>query len=286
VKFGALMFPTADTIQPVPLGRALEARGFESLWLSEHSHIPVSRRSPFGGREDAPPLPSFYWHLYESLIALTAVAGATQTLRLATGIALLAQRDPLWTAKQVATLDTLSGGRCILGIGYGWNREELADHGVRFDERRAVLREKVLAMKALWTLDEAQFDGEHVRFEPSWAWPKPVQKPHPPIVLGAGPGPRTFAHIIEFCDGWMPNFGRYDLEAGLAGLRTAAENAGRDPDSIELSITTVGRDAAQIDALRAQGMKRIVFSLRPNSPDEVLRDLDVCAELISQFATD
>jgi probable F420-dependent oxidoreductase len=278
------MFPTVDTLQPAQLGAALEERGFESVWISEHSHIPVSRRSPFGGRPGAPPLPDFYGELYDSFVTLTAIASATSLLRLATGIALIAQRDPLWTAKQVATLDQLSGGRVIVGVGYGWNAEELADHGVAYSDRRTALGERVQAMRRLWTDDVAEFHGEFVDFEPSWSWPKPLQRPHPPIVLGAGPGPKTFAHVIEFCDGWMPNYGRYDFDGGVALLHEMLAAAGRSPDSIELGLTSVPRDPAVIEELAQKGVARLVFSLRPDPPDELLRDLDACAELITRFA--
>lgn len=279
--FGALVFTTTSTLQPALLGPALEDRGFESVWTSEHSHIPVSRRSPFGGRPGAPPLPAYYGELYDSYVTLATIAAATARLRLATGVALVAQRDPIWTAKQVATLDQVSHGRAIVGVGYGWNAEELANHGVSYEDRRAVVREKVLAMRVLWESEVAGFAGEHVAFEPSWSWPKPVRRP--PVVLGSGPGPRSFTDVIEWCDGWMPNYGRYDLDGGISLLREMAYDAGRDPATIEIGVTSVPRDARVVAELIERGARRIVFSVQPAPPDDVLRDLDSCATLIERF---
>src|SRR5512141_1104143 len=179
MRLGVMMFPTDLGIQPIELAREAEARGFDSLWFPEHSHIPVSRRTPWGGIKGALPLPEEYWRTHDQFVALSAAAAVTTTLRLATGITLVAQRDPLWLAKEVASLDMISGGRLLFGIGYGWNHEEMASHGVDIGHRRAVVREKVLACKALWANEVAEYHGQYVDFEPSWAWPKPVQKPHP-----------------------------------------------------------------------------------------------------------
>jgi probable F420-dependent oxidoreductase len=195
MNLGVMIFPTDRTIAPGKLARAAEEHGFESLWFPEHSHIPVARRTPWGGREGAPPLPEMYWRTYDQYVALMAGAAATTKLRLGSGITLVAQRDPIWLAKQVASVDALSGGRILFGIGYGWNKEEMAQHGVRYTERRALLREKVLMMKELWSREEAAFEGELLQLEPSWAWPKPKQQPHPPIIMGGAAGPRTFADI-------------------------------------------------------------------------------------------
>src|SRR4051812_28519058 len=175
MRLGLLMFPTDRGMQPTELAREAEDRGFDSLWFPEHSHIPVSRRTPWGGREGAPPLPEEYRRTHDQFVALGAAAAVTTTLRLGTGITLVAQRDPVWLAKEVASLDFISGGRFLFGIGYGWNHEEMAAHGVDVAHRRAVVRDRILACKALWTQDEAEFHGKYVDFEPSWAWPKPVQ---------------------------------------------------------------------------------------------------------------
>jgi probable F420-dependent oxidoreductase len=209
MRIGVLMFPTDLGIQPVELAREAEGRGFDSLWFPEHSHIPVSRRTPWGGREGAPPLPEEYWRTHDQFVALTAAAVATTALRLGTGITLVAQRDPLWLAKEVASLDVVSGGRLLFGIGYGWNHEEMESHGTDIAHRRAVVREKILACKALWTQEEAEFHGTYVNLEPSWAWPKPVQFPHPPIYIGASPTDLHFRHIVEYGDVWMPIEGRW-----------------------------------------------------------------------------
>ncbi|HEX9644161.1 MAG TPA: TIGR03619 family F420-dependent LLM class oxidoreductase [Acidimicrobiia bacterium] len=283
MRFGIMMFPADRTMQPVEFGAAVEQRGFESVWFPEHSHIPTSRQSSFGGRPGGPPLPDYYWRSHEPFVALAAIAATTTTLRLGTGVTLVAQRDPIWLAKQVASLDTISGGRLTLGIGYGWNREEMLHHGVRYGERRAILREKVLVMKELWTRDEASFHGDHVDLSPSWAWPKPVSQPHPAIVMGAGPGPKTFAHIIEFCDGWMPNYGRYDLEGGISALRRAAADAARDPDTIELAVTSGPRDPGALAHLAELGVRRVLFTLTPGTDAVVVAQLDACAAVVERF---
>ncbi len=285
MKFGIVMFPTDRSIQPAELAQEVEARGFESLWFPEHSHIPVSRRTPWGGRPDAPPLPEYYARTHDQFVALAAAAVATTSLRLGTGITLVAQRDPIWLAKQVASLDVISNGRLLFGIGYGWNKEEMADHGVAYRERRAILREKILAMQELWTKEVASFDGDYVRFEPSWQWPKPVQRPHPPIILGGAAGPRTMADIVEFCDGWMPIWGRHDLLGRIDELRAAAERAGRDPDSIEISVTGPKPDSAVIGEIAAAGIDRVVLSVPPRDADDVLPRLDAYHRLVEEFGS-
>ncbi len=280
MQLGVMIFPTDTTLQPIELGPAVEERGFESLWFAEHSHIPVSRKTPWGGREGAPPLPAHYWRTHDQIVALTAAAAVTTRLKLATGISLVAQRDPLWLAKEIASLDMISGGRVLFGVGYGWNKEEMANHGLRYTERRAVLRENILAMKELWTKEEAEFHGSYVDFEPSWAWPKPVQKPHPPIILGADAGPKTMRHIIEFCDGWMPIAGRHSFRDRIAALRRMAEEAGRHPDSIELSLFQAPADAGALEALAESGAARAVIGLPQGSPGQVIEALDALAPLV------
>ncbi len=283
MHIGVGIFPTDTTIRPTDLAMAAEERGFESLWFPEHSHIPASRETPWGGRKKAPPLPEHYWRTHDQFVALAAAAAVTSRLRLATGITLVAQRDPLWLAKQVASLDTISNGRVIFGIGYGWNKEEMRHHGVAYGRRRAILREKVLAMKALWTEDEAEFHGEHVAFDASWAWPKPVQRPHPPIVMGGAPGPKTFGAIVEFCDGWMPIHGRHDMVPHIGELRAAAEAAGRDPGSIELGVFFGPPDPARLEELAAAGVARVVMALPQASPGGVLDRLDDLAPLVTEM---
>ena len=269
MHLGVMIFPTDTTLQPIELAKAVEERGFESLWFPEHSHIPVSRRTPWGGTQGAPPLPEHYWRSLDQFVALAAAAAVTSTLKLATGITLVAQRDPLWLAKEVASLDVISGGRVLFGVGYGWNKEEMANHNLQYTERRAILRESVLAMKELWTADEAEFHGEHIDFEASWAWPKPLQSPHPPIILGGDAGPKTMGDIVEFCDGWMPIAGRHAFRDKVGQLRRLAEEAGRDPDSIELALFHGPREPEALEGLAADGVARVVLPLPQGSPGEV-----------------
>ncbi len=200
MHYGVVMFATEYAIPPDELARALEERGFESVWFPEHTHIPASRKTPWPGGGE---LPRDYWSAYDPFVALTAAAAATRRLKLGTGICLVIERDPITTAKEVATLDRLSGGRFLFGIGGGWNAEEMENHGAQFKTRWRLLRERVLAMKEIWTKREAEFHGEFVRFDKIWADPKPLQKPHPPILIG-GDGATTFDRVVEFGDGWMP----------------------------------------------------------------------------------
>ena len=280
MDIGVIIFPTDTTIQPIELGRAAEERGFESLWFPEHSHIPASRETPWGGRKGAPELPEQYWRTHDQFVALAAVAAVTDRLKLGTGICLVAQRDPIWLAKQVASLDQISGGRFLFGVGYGWNKEEMAHHGTAYTDRRARLRESILAMKELWTQDEAEFHGDHISFSPSWAWPKPAQHPHPPVILGGDAGPRTAADIAEFCDGWMPIGGRHGLETGLSEIRKACEERGRDPESVHLGVFGAKPDRASLESLAELGVKRAALSLPQGGRDEVLSALDRYAELL------
>ncbi len=277
MDFGVVMFATDYAIRPDELGRALEERGFESLWVPEHTHIPASRRSPWPG---GPNLPREYWHSYDPFVALTAAATVTTRLRLGTGICLVIERDPITTAKEVASLDRLSGGRFIFGIGGGWNAEEMENHGTDFKKRWRVLRERVLAMKEIWTKEEADFHGEFVRFDKIWSHPKPLQKPHPPILMG-GDGPTTFDRVIEFADGWMPisRPGRNPVER-IPALRQQAERVGRDPRSIPVSIFFAKPDKAALDGLRTAGVSRAIFGLPSDSREKILPLLDGYARLM------
>ena len=279
MHIGVYIFPTDKTIQPVDLAREVEARGFESLWFPEHSHIPISRESPWGGVEGSAELPEMYWRTHDQFVALSACAAVTDTVRLGTGITLVAQHDPLWLAKQVASLDTISNGRVLFGIGYGWNKEELANHGVAYTERRAILRENMLAMIELWTKDEAEYNGEHVAITPSWQWPKPIQKPYPPILLGGAAGPRTMRDIAEFCDGWMPIVVRHEVAGKIGEVRAAMDAAGRDPDSLELTAWQAPRDLEQLEMMRDLGVTRAVFALPPVDPEVVIEKLDQYAAI-------
>ena len=283
MRYGVTMFVTDVSIDVVELARAVEERGLDSLWLPEHTHIPTSRTTPHpsGGE-----LPDKYKRSLDPLVALGAAASATTTLRLGTGILLPAQRDPIVTAKAVATLDHVSGGRLALGVGFGWNEDEIADHGVDFHQRRAVAREHVLAMQALWHDDEAEFSGEHVRIPPSWSWPKPAQRdgdgrPHLPVLVGGGAGPKLFAHAVEYADGWVP-IGGAGLSSTLPTLRAALAEAGRDPAGFEVVPFAAIPDHGKLDHYGDLGVTETVFDL-PSAPrDEVLRVLDRVASFVAE----
>ncbi|MEM9711907.1 MAG: LLM class F420-dependent oxidoreductase [Actinomycetota bacterium] len=283
MDIGVLIFPTDEAIRPAVLAKEVEERGFESLWFPEHSHIPVSRETPWGGREGAPPLPPEYWRTHDQFVALATCASVTERIKLCTGITLVAQRDPIWLAKEVATLDALSDGRVVLGVGYGWNKEEMAQHGTAYGERRALLREKILMMRSLWTDEEAAYVGDRLALEPSWAWPKPTQAPHPPIVLGGAAGPKTIADIVEFCDGWMPINGRHPFDDQWSRIRQAAEAAGRDPASLSLGVFGAPAKAEVLESFRERGVDRAVLGLPPAGAEVVLPLLDDYAELVDRF---
>jgi probable F420-dependent oxidoreductase len=277
MDFGVVMFPTDYSMQPDELARALEERGFESLWVPEHTHIPASRRSPWPG---GAALPREYWSAYDPFIALMAAAAATRRLRLGTGICLVVERDPIVTAKEVATLDRLSGGRVLFGIGGGWNAEEMEHHGTHFKTRWRLLRERVLAMKEIWMKEEAEFHGEFVNFDKIWSQPKPVQKPHPPILVG-GDGPTTFDRVVEFGDGWMPIMrpGLNPVEK-LPALRARLERAGRPAASAPVSIFFAPPRKPELEAMAKAGVTRAIFGLPSEPRDAVLPRLDAYAAVI------
>jgi probable F420-dependent oxidoreductase len=276
---GAAMFATDYAIRPDELARELEQRGFESLWLPEHTHIPASRRSPYPGGGD---LPKEYWHTHDLFLALTAAALATKKLRVASGICLIIQRDPITTAKEIASIDMLSGGRFIFGIGGGWNAEEMENHGTNFKKRWKVLRERVLAMKEIWTKEEAEFHGEFVNFDKIWSYPKPIQKPHPPILMG-GDGPTTFDRVIEFCDGWLPlGYRPINMGQKIADLKQRAEKAGRDSKSLSITVFGATPQQATLDELAKAGVQRAVFMLPAAPRDTVLPVMDKYTALIGK----
>lgn len=270
MQLGVTMFATDRSLPFAELARAVEERGLSSLWVPEHTHIPVSRRTPnpSGGA-----LPEEYRRTLDPFVALATAAAVTTTLRVGTGIALVAQRDPIVTAKAVATLDHLSGGRFNFGVGYGWNVEELEDHGGVASERRAVVRERVLAMRALWSQDEASFDGEHVQLAPSWAWPKPVQQPGPPVLMGGAPGPTLFRHIAEFGDGWIP-IGGGGLAAALDDLHRACDEVDRDRSSVRIVPFGAVPSEGKLAHYAALGVTETVLRLPSAGADEVLPILD------------
>jgi probable F420-dependent oxidoreductase len=277
MQFGLTMFPADFAIRVDDLAREAEARGFASLWLPEHTHIPVSRRSPWPG---GPELPKEYWHTCDLFVALATAAAVTRALRICSGICLLVERDPITTAKEVASLDVLSNGRVMFGIGGGWNAEEMENHGTNFKSRWKLLRERVEAMKKIWTEDEAEYHGEFVDFDPIWSWPKPVQKPHPPIFLG-GHTSRALQRVVEYCDGWIPIPVRAgDLVAQIKELRRRAEQAGRDPKSIAIATYGGPPDDAVVQQYREAGVAHYIFGLPPAGRDTVLGLLDRYAEFV------
>ena len=283
MRYGVTIFPTDVSIDVVELARAVEDRGLDSLWLPEHTHIPTSRVTPHpsGGELDEK-----YKRSLDPLVALAAAASATTALRLGTGILLPAQRDPIVTAKAVASLDHVSGGRVALGVGFGWNEDEMADHGVDYRGRRAVAREHVLAMQALWRDEVAEFSGEHVSFPPSWSWPKPAQRdpegrPAVPVLVGGAAGPKLFAHAVEYADGWMP-IGGSGLSAAVPTLHAALDEAGRDREAFEVVPFAVLPDHGKLDHYGDLGATEVVFDL-PSAPrDTVLRVLDRHAALVAE----
>lgn len=280
VALGVLIFPTDLAIRPDHLAREAEARGLESLWFPEHTHIPTSRTTPWPG---GAPLPEEYKRTYDPFVAIAAAGAVTQHLKLGTGICLVAQRDPIVLAKEVASVDRLSDGRFLFGIGVGWNVDEMEHHGVDPGKRRAIVREKILAMKGLWTQETFGYEGEHVRFSESWSWPKPVRQPHPPVIMGGAGGPVTFRHVAEYCDGWMPIHGRKDVFEKLPLLHEACEAAGRDPATVELGVFGVPPKPEVIEAYRAAGVARCILGLPPASADVVLPILDAYAGLVTQL---
>ena len=276
MKYGLVIFPTDYSISMPDLARAAEEHGFESLFVTEHTHIPVSRRSPWSG---GPELPQHYWHTLDPFVGLTAAAMVTSKLKLGTGVCLVIEHDPIVLAKSVASLDLVSGGRFQFGVGGGWNAEEMEDHGTAFDRRWKVLRERVEAMKVIWTEDVASYHGEFVDFEPMWAWPKPVQKPHPPILVG-GDGEQTLKRVIRYGDEWFPRWGQSGkaLKEKLEELSRLAAEAGRDRPPV--SVYGAPPDRARLDQLEELGIDRAVFVLPSEGRDEVLRLVEERARLL------
>jgi probable F420-dependent oxidoreductase len=274
---GVFIFATDFAMRIDELARAAEQRGVESLWVPEHTHIPASRRSPWPG---GPDMPREYWHTLDPFVALGTAAAVTTRLKVGTGICLIIERDPITTAKEVASLDFLSGGRFLFGIGGGWNAEEMENHGTEFKSRFRLLRERVLAMKEIWTNEAAAFHGEFVRFDPVWSHPKPVQKPHPPVLLGGESG-HTLQRVVDFCEGWFPRgrAGEDTVLRGLADLRERAARAGRDMKTISVSVFGARPEPAALDRYRNAGVTRVIFGLPSAGRDTVLPLLDQYARL-------
>ncbi len=281
MKLGVSMFATDYAIRPDELARACEERGFESLWFPEHTHIPTSRRSPWPGGAE---LPKEYWHTHDLFVALMAAAAATKTLKVGSGICLVIERDPITLAKEVASVDQLSNGRLIFGIGGGWNAEEMEHHGTPFKKRWKVLRERIEAMKAIWAEEAAEYHGEFVNFDPIWSYPKPVQKPHPPILLGTLSS-QGLNRVVRYCDGWIPiGVMLKDLPAVLRDLNNRVEQAGRKPQDIKVSIFGSSAKEETLQKYQELGIERSVFGLPSDGRDKVLPLLDKYAALLPKFA--
>ncbi|HVN90989.1 MAG TPA: LLM class F420-dependent oxidoreductase [Candidatus Binataceae bacterium] len=279
--YGAMMFPTDYAIQPVELAKAVEERGLDSLYFPEHTHIPTSRRSPWPGGGE---LPMEYSHTHDLFVALTAAAVATKRIQLGTGICLVIERDPIVLAKEIASLDVISGGRVILGIGGGWNAEEMENHGTNFKRRWALLKERILAMREIWKNEKAEFHGEFVNFDPIWSWPKPVQPGGPKILLGSE-AKKALERVVDYCDGWMPiNRGNTEnLATKVQELKELASRAGRRFEDLELGIFGVTPKEDTAKRFRDMGFKHLIFGLPPAKADKVLPMLDNYASIAAKL---
>ena len=283
-RIGVSLLSADTTIRPHELARAAEERGFESIWLPEHSHIPISRESPWPGSLIGEPLPHQYARLHDVFVALSMAAAVTTKLRLGTSVLLMAQRDAVWTAKQVATLDHLSDGRVEVGVGIGWNREEMENHGTLFADRWRLVAERVGAMRSLWTQDVGSYRGDLVQVAPSWQWPKPAQESGPRVHLGGGAGPRLLAEVAAWADGWLPISARHSLAGRLGLLRAACDLVGRDPAHIQVSVLGATSDPAGLTTLFSEGVHRAVLTTQATDRDGVLRDLDSWATTIASLS--
>jgi probable F420-dependent oxidoreductase len=276
MRYGVMTFVTDESIAAVPLGWALEERGLQSLFLAEHTHIPVDRQSPY---PDGGELPRKYYRTLDPFVTLGAVAAVTRRLTLGTGIALVIQRDPILLAKEVASLDLISDGRAVLGVGAGWNREEMLDHGTDPRTRTRLLRERILAMKEIWTKDEAEFHGEFVDFDPIYSWPKPVQRPYPPIMIGGG-APMAFDRVLDYGDGWLPIYQHdvAELGAQIAELRRRGAERGRE--HIPVTLCMVPPTPEVLNGLAELDVDEILFALATESEPATLKHLDEIAMLV------
>ena len=277
MKIGAYMFATDYNIDIVELATAMEERGFESLFVPEHTHIPSSRLTPWPGGDD---LPKMYIHTHDPMVSLAFAAAATKNLKIGTGICLVPQHDPIVLAKSIASLDMLSGGRFIFGIGGGWNVDEMENHGVAYKTRFAQMREHILAMKEIWMEDTATFHGDFVEFDKIWSYPEPVQDPHPPILLG-GETDYTLRRIVDYCDGWFPRArGGFDPHEAVTRLKQHADEAERDMSTLQINVFGPKADQATMDSYRQHGIDRAILTIPDASRDDVLKLLDEHAKLL------
>jgi probable F420-dependent oxidoreductase len=278
VHIGITMFATDQTVDLGTLAPAAEDRGFHSLYVPEHTHIPTSRRTapPTGGET----LAEEYKRTLDPFVALSAAAAVTDRILLGTGICVVAQREPIVTAKAIATLDRIADGRFVFGVGFGWNADEIEHHGVAMKDRRDVAREHVLAMRALWREETAEFHGDFVDFSPSWSWPKPVHADGPPVLIGGAAGPKMFAHIAEYADGWIP-IGGAGIRAALDDLRRACDAVDRDADAMRVVPFGSVPDPGKLDYYASLGITEIVLRIPGGTTDAVLPVLDEYASLIT-----
>jgi probable F420-dependent oxidoreductase len=278
VDFGLAIFPTDYTLPPGEVAPLVEQRGFDSLLFPEHTHIPTSRATPYpaGGE-----LPQDYWHTIDPFVACTAAAATTSRLLVGTGVCLVIQRDPITTAKEVASVDYVSGGRFLFGVGAGWNVEEMANHGTDAEQRFGILHDRVEAMRAIWTQDAAEYHGRYVDFDPLWSWPKPAQRPHPPILLG-GNGPHVADRVLAFADEWLPNLGRsvQRLADRVTDLRQRGRDRGRD---IGVTVQLMSTDPADLQILAEAGVHRCIWYLPPRDRPAIERALDRYTDAVRVF---
>jgi probable F420-dependent oxidoreductase len=285
MEIGAVYFFTDDGPEPVKFAQAAESYGFESLFLPEHSHFPVSRKTPYPAAYGGGELPKFYLHTLDQIVTLSMIAASTTTLRLGTGISLLAQHDPIWKAKEIATLDFLSGGRVICGIGYGWNVDEAEAHGVDWKSRYGIVRDKAAIMRAIWSQDEAAYTGEHASLAPSWSWPKPKQPGGPKLYLGGG-GPATMREAAAWADVWyvVPPPDDPTLEKSLPKFWEIVDEVGRDPKTIGVAVASAPPVAAILEKYIEQGVEHAALWVDPaNSPDQGMRNLESVSKVLAEL---
>jgi probable F420-dependent oxidoreductase len=273
ILLGVHIFPTQSSFQPDELARAAEERGFESVWLSEHTHMPVRFLN-------ASPMPEYYWQTYDIFVAMTLAATATKNIKVGTGVSLIVERNPIFLAKETATLDLISKGRFIFGVGAGWVEAEMADHGVDYRTRFQLLKEQIRAIKEIWTTDESEFHGKFVNFDKMKAFPKPYQQPHPPIIMGGG-GEKAIEIAAELCDGWAPwSMEWAKVKEAIVKLKKQAIANGRDPNSLEISVFEESiPDEKTIEEMEAAGIKRLIVTVFGQSREQALPTLDLLAKI-------
>jgi probable F420-dependent oxidoreductase len=284
MHIGLVHFFTDDGPNPVLFAQAAESAGFESIFLPEHSYFPVSRRTPYPPAYGGGELPEFYKHTLDQIVTLSMIAAQTTTLKIGTGITLLAQHDPIWKAKELATLDFLSGGRVICGLGHGWNQDEAEAHGIEWRKRFTLLREKAMVMRALWTQDEAAYDGTLVSLAPGWSWPKPVQPGGPRIYLG-GAGPTAMREAASWADAWfvVPPPDDPTLERSVPRFKALVEECGRDPESVGVAVSSAPADPQVLDRYRSLGVERAALWVDPASHDEGMKNLEAASKVLAEL---